>query len=953
MNKKTIGYRKYLASGIFYAFLFLNTYSISSQSAIGYPHLSKAKISLSKNEFDGVLQQTSEAANIYQLNEEWDSIYHCQMVIYQMALKTSYSKVWDPINQISKKIPSSDHIHSYGKSQYLLAFVQSQLGNTLSTIKHYKKAIPSIKNSNDTLRYAGILGNLAEEYEKLGNYQSAIIYKSKSVELAKSLVGNDENYFRHLKGLAQAFYHYGDIGNAKKYIRLVDSLSGSHSFSLLTRINLKEKNYAKAMEYVNSSLSPKNLEYQEKPYFLKLKADILAEQGKIVKALKIYQKILPFHISIEDKRERGKFLYAHAHMLSRNKKWDEAIKYYDLSLQNFTSYSLKEFSNIKKKSFLFNEIWIADIYAATAKTYFQFYKEDEKSQLLDMAKVYYDNALYALDQKRGLLTDFNGKHNLTSISKRIFEQAIQLNLDLFEKYNDTIYLRSSFNFAERYNAFILRQELKENDLLDISDISDEDKEKYLRKKQDFVELSFQVRSSKSDTLFEKFRLAQESFIDFKKKISNRYAKYRQLTTDYATVGSREIQKQLDSNTGLVKYFTGEKSVVVFIMTKHTLTYNIVKIESNFSRLVEKYRALLADYKSFLPSQDSIKNEFIKLSHFIYTKIAMPFVENFPNNITHVIIAPDGPLVQIPFESLVIDKEKDWANPKAYLLTKYAISYIYFCGQLLRNQDPDLINYVTTYGIEYDEHTLSYMKKTFGDTSNIIQSQKFRSTDFTTLYFADDEAKEVSKIFGGKCYTNRDATKSTFLKEAGLSDLIHISAHSFVDNEFPENSCIIFNKTQKEKENLLTLIDIYKLNLDAKLVTLSACNTFFGYNLEGEGLMSLARSFIESGADGVVGSYWSVPDEVSKSFMEIFYNNLKKGHSKSEALRNTKIEYLTNDEISNPFFRSPSYWSSWVLFGDSKPLNVPEPKPYLPALLTLFAVVGGVLILLFMKNSRIN
>jgi CHAT domain-containing protein len=85
---------------------------------------------------------------------------------------------------------------------------------------------------------------------------------------------------------------------------------------------------------------------------------------------------------------------------------------------------------------------------------------------------------------------------------------------------------------------------------------------------------------------------------------------------------------------------------------------------------------------------------------------------------------------------------------------------------------------------------------------------------------------------------------------------------------------------------------------------------------GEGILSLARGFIYSGSQSVIMSMWEIEDKSGTEIVEMFYKNLKKGYSKSEALRKARISFLKNaDQLrSHPYF-----WSALVVYGNNSPL----------------------------------
>ena len=90
-------------------------------------------------------------------------------------------------------------------------------------------------------------------------------------------------------------------------------------------------------------------------------------------------------------------------------------------------------------------------------------------------------------------------------------------------------------------------------------------------------------------------------------------------------------------------------------------------------------------------------------------------------------------------------------------------------------------------------------------------------------------------------------------------------------------------------------EIYQLDLNADLVVLSACETGYGKFNQGEGVMSLARSFMYAGTPSLVVSLWQVNDQSTAIIMQLFYEKLEKGMPKDIALRQAKLEYLKNAE----------------------------------------------------------
>jgi len=64
------------------------------------------------------------------------------------------------------------------------------------------------------------------------------------------------------------------------------------------------------------------------------------------------------------------------------------------------------------------------------------------------------------------------------------------------------------------------------------------------------------------------------------------------------------------------------------------------------------------------------------------------------------------------------------------------------------------------------------------------------------------------------------------------------------------------------------------------------------------------------------SLWEIEDRSGTEIVKEFYRNLKKGNSKSNALRRARVRYMKNaDQLrSHPYF-----WSSLVVYGNNFPV----------------------------------
>ncbi len=189
-------------------------------------------------------------------------------------------------------------------------------------------------------------------------------------------------------------------------------------------------------------------------------------------------------------------------------------------------------------------------------------------------------------------------------------------------------------------------------------------------------------------------------------------------------------------------------------------------------------------------------------------------------------------------------------------------------------------------------------------------------------FTVELAKEYSQLFDGVSFINEKASKQVFTKQAKEHKVIHIGTHAESNNVSPEFSRLIFAKNLDNDENTdnnsLYTYEIYNQNLSSNLAILTACETGKPTFQPGEGMISLAHAFNYAGSESILTSLWKIDEQSSALIVEKFYNHLKNGLPKDEALRKAKLDYLTTAEGRT---LSPQYWAGLVLIGDASPIEL--------------------------------
>jgi CHAT domain-containing protein len=118
------------------------------------------------------------------------------------------------------------------------------------------------------------------------------------------------------------------------------------------------------------------------------------------------------------------------------------------------------------------------------------------------------------------------------------------------------------------------------------------------------------------------------------------------------------------------------------------------------------------------------------------------------------------------------------------------------------------------------------------------------------------------------------------------------------------------------DGLLTLAEIYDLDLKGcELALVSACETNYGPQQQGEGVWALSRGFLVAGARRVVASNWVVDDKAGASLISYTCSGIAQSEKRGQpadyaaALHAAKRWVRQQDQWSSPF-----YWASLVFVG---------------------------------------
>ena len=171
-----------------------------------------------------------------------------------------------------------------------------------------------------------------------------------------------------------------------------------------------------------------------------------------------------------------------------------------------------------------------------------------------------------------------------------------------------------------------------------------------------------------------------------------------------------------------------------------------------------------------------------------------------------------------------------------------------------------------------------------------------------------EAQAVANHWGVQPQLEEGATQEALSKASQTARLLHLACHGEFHAQNP-----LFSGLALE-DGWLTTLEVFNLQLQTSLVTLSACQTGRAAIGAGDELSGLMCAFLAAGAASLLLSHWTVADQSTAAFMARFYQELSTGASKEEALRSAQRRLLAGREEEEHDWRHPYFWAPFFLVG---------------------------------------
>lgn len=327
-----------------------------------------------------------------------------------------------------------------------------------------------------------------------------------------------------------------------------------------------------------------------------------------------------------------------------------------------------------------------------------------------------------------------------------------------------------------------------------------------------------------------------------------------------------LNGRLDADQAILSYFIGKYGSFAWVVTKEGIEGKPLDLDR------EKLRTTVAALRSGL-----YKHKAGADSDLLYRHLIAPFHDAIGER--KLLVVPHDALHSLPFGALRQNGRYLAQDKSIYYSPSIAV------WQLLRDRTADR-----------------------GRRKSILLVAK-PVTDklWPELTYADREIDAIAHLYGdnAKVLAGGSATKSALRREIEGYDVLHVISHGYFDESSPFESGLVLTGGE---QGILRGREIFSLQLDGKLVVLSACETARAKLQVGDEMMGLLRGFFFSGANEVIASLWMVDDESTAELMGRFHKHLK-NEAPADALR-----LAQNELIDNGTFADPYYWAAFGAYG---------------------------------------
>ncbi len=893
---------------------------------------------------------------ISQHNQLWEQ--YCLAGAYRLFYYNRYNKeqlaqpVIDSVYAVIQQYLPANSINLKGFYQQAGAYYHYTLRDYTRSLAAFRAANQCILSKavltlRDSSSIASNMNNIGVSFYERGDYQQAVAYYLEALRL-KELIN------RHNPGRERLITTLGNMGlpliylsrypEALQYVRAAYAITKTMDTYADTIVHITScnnlafahsglKQHDKALQFAEEALGLYQADNEETVITYWVLAKVLLAMGNLNEAKQYAQQ----GIALGHKLWGNESVYLSilyvllAEVEQQFNQTSDALQYTQKGLNALTKADighdltlnpapLAVTNHVELLYALSNKVKLLSLWAEGLPT------EDARKQYYATALNTVELLVHIMDSLRTGYVSEVSKQKMNDIHYEVFEEALAICQALYAIDHDRQYIEKALHFAEKSKSTLLINAIKEDEarLSQVIPEAELAKERELyyrmhhlavRRKRIENENSNGFNKAQQaiyDEILKQQFAAKHAYEVFTDSLKQYYNEYYRILYGRQVLAIGQLQQSLQSSKkqAFIEYFQGNKQLYLFIVTKNDIEMRAVPLDKQFYAQHQQFLGAINQRYPHEAQQRVADSGYVTSAHYLYKALLQPVAEVTGGLPQALIVVPDGILTSIPFEALLtqaVTSNKVNFSSLPYVIKTTNVSYAY--SAIVQNE-----NNKSTFA----KHAIRClgMAPSYGNDQFNALAQRGGNLELT---FNELEVKSISALFEGKYLYKAQAVKDSFLLHGAGYDVIHLAMHGILDNADAMNSNLLFatGNTSNMFEQRLFAYEVVGLDLkQTGMVVLSACQTGVGAYQRGEGVMSLARTFMFAGTPSLMMTLWKIQDRASADLMGKFYSNIKEGTSKDESLRAAKLEYIENEyeEFTHPYF-----WAGYVIIGNQQPL----------------------------------
>ena len=725
------------------------------------------------------------------------------------------------------------------------------MGDYVRAMGYYQTSMDVLKKANPNDELAVQKVTIANLYQLQGNYEQAMQYYSQSLATFEK-TGSQYGVSISLAGLAQAF---SSMGQSQKAIALEER-------ALVTR--------KATANYIHTFESLKRLGgYYDSTGQIKIAADYFRQALDLAKSRESNGQMSAIYV------ELAKLEYEQQH-------FGESLQ----SALLAKSYAEKDPDLVKN--------W--EIYFAIGRAY------EAGGQILQAIQNY-TKAIEVIENRRTQLVGGGVDNDLffsqmNAVYAHLVGLLIRQNLE-----------SGAFSVSERRRSRALLESLLTGNPDTLESLTTAEKSNDTRLRDEMIGLNSQLGQENERKPKDKVRIDQLrddlgkkrlEYEDFRTRLLASHPELKVQRGEMKPISLDEAGELLpNAKSAFIEFVVADDKAFAFDITKDAAGKQTLKAypidikQKDLAARVEKYRSTLATGDL----------DFQKQSRDLYDLLLKPAHAQLAGK-TNLIIVPDGPLWDLPFQALQNSQNR-------YLVEQAAVSYAPSLTALR-----EMTKKSKKIGTNTHLELLAFGNPIVGKETAARVGRVFMSEKLDPLPEAERLVTTLGKMYGptrSKIYIGADAREETAKSESPKYRILQFATHGILNNVSPMYSHLVLSQAANNpnEDGLLEAWEMKDLDLKADMVILSACETARGKISNGEGMIGMTWAMFIAGTPTTVASQWKVESTSTTELMLEFHRQLLTGKvTKAEALRRASLTLMKSVK-----YRHPSYWAGWVLVGD--------------------------------------